>query len=116
MSPCWPERNVEDECLPEDLVEWLKPSDAETVQQMGWAGVSNGDLLRRAAERSDLFLTADKRWRSQQNLKGRRLAILVLPSNRLKVLRRMVTDIQAALAQVVPGQPDQHSELSQPAE
>jgi hypothetical protein len=105
-----------DECLPEDLVEWLKASDAKTVQQMGWAGVKNGELLRRAEERFDLFLTADKRLRYQQNLKGRRLAILVLPSNRLKVLRRMVAAIQAVIAQVVPGQPDQYFALSQPAE
>ena len=69
-----------DECLPEDLVEWVAEWDVRTVQQMGWAGVKNGELLRRAAGEFDLFLTADKCLRYQQNLKGRRFAILVLPS------------------------------------
>ena len=103
-----------DECLPEDLVEWLKPLDAKTVQQMGWAGVKNGQLLRLAEEYFDLFVTADKRIRYQQNFKGRRLAILVLPSNRLKVLRKMTADILATIAQVVPGRPDQYSEMMWP--
>ena len=70
------------------LVEWLQAPDAKTVQQMGWTGVKNGELLRRAENQFDLLLTADKRLRYQQNLKGRRLAILVLPSNRLRVLGR----------------------------
>lgn len=105
-----------DECLPEDLVAWLPEWDVRTVQQMGWAGVRNGELLRRAEEVFDLFLTADKNLRYQQNLKGRQLAILVLPSNRLKVLRKMTADIEAAIAQVFPGQTDQYSELPQPTE
>ena len=101
-----------DECLPEDLVEWLLPLDLRTVQQMGWAGIKNGELLRRAEERFDLFLTADKRLRYQQNLKGRRIAILVLPSNRLKFLRSMLVDIEVSIAQILPGQ---YSEIPQPA-
>ncbi len=105
-----------DECLPRDLVRWLKLSELRTVQQMGWAGTDNGELLRRAEEQFDLFLTADKRLRYQQNLKGRRLAILVLPSNRLKVLRKMTAEIKSAIAQIVPGQPDQYVEMPQPEE
>ena len=105
-----------DECLPEDLVRWLPDWDVRMVQQMGWAGVKNGELLRRAEREFDLFLTADKNLRYQQNLIGRRLAILVLPSNRLKVLLKMTADIDAAIAHVVPGEPDQYFELSQPAE
>jgi predicted nuclease of predicted toxin-antitoxin system len=109
-------RILADECLPEDLVGWLPEWDVRMVQQMGWAGVKNGELLRRAEQEFDLFLTADKNLRYQQNLKGRRLAILVLPSNRLKVLRRMIADIEAAIAQIVPGQADQYSEIPQPAD
>jgi hypothetical protein len=105
-----------DECLPEDLVAWLSEWDVRMVQQMGWAGVKNGELLRRAQGQFDLFLTADKNLRYQQNLKGRRLAILVLPSNRLKVLRRMIADIEAAIAQIIPGRANQYSEIPQPAE
>ena len=105
-----------DECLPEDLLGWLPEWDVRMVQQMGWAGVKNGELLRRAEGQFDLFLTADKNLRYQQNLKGRRLAILLLPTNRLKVLQKMTADIEAAIAFVVPGVPDQYFELLQPAE
>jgi hypothetical protein len=105
-----------DECLPGDLVEWLPAWDLKTVQQVGWAGVKNGDLLLRAEREFDLFLTADKNLRYQQNLKGRRLAILVLPSNRLKLLRRMVADIEAAIGDIIPGKPNQYFEMPQPAD
>jgi predicted nuclease of predicted toxin-antitoxin system len=105
-----------DECLPEDLKEWLPGWELATVQEMGWAGVKNGELLRRAENQFDLLLTADKRLRYQQNLKGRRLAILVLPSNRLRVLRPMLGNIEAAIARIVPGKQHQYFELSQPAE
>jgi len=109
-------RILVDECLPEDLLGWLPEWDVRMVQQMGWAGVKNGELLRRAEGQFDLFLTADKNLRYQQNLKGRRLAILLLPTNRLKVLQKMTADIAAAIAFVVPGEPDQYIELLQPAE
>src|ERR1039458_865121 len=109
-------RILVDECLPEDLLGWLLEWDVRMVQQMGWAGVKNGELLRRAEGQFDLFLTADKNLRYQQNLKGRRLAILLLPTNRLKVLQKMTADIAAAIAFVVPGEPDQYIELLQPAE
>jgi predicted nuclease of predicted toxin-antitoxin system len=107
-------RILVDECLPEDLVAWLKDSDVKTVQQVGWAGVKNGELLRRAASEFDIFLTADKNLRYQQNLKGSRLAILVLPSNRLAVLRKIISEIQAALVRFVPGVPGQYAEIPQP--
>ena len=109
-------RILADECLPEDVVEWLAERDVKTVQQVGWAGLKNGELLRRAEAEFDLFLTADKNLRYQQNLKGRRLAILVLPSNRLKVLRSMIADIESAIDRIVAGQPDQYGELPRPME
>ena len=59
-----------DECLPKDLVGWLKGLNVKTVQQVGWAGVKNGELLRRAESEFDVFLTADRNLRYQQNLKG----------------------------------------------
>ena len=109
-------RILVDECLPEDLKQWLPGWELATVQEMGWAGVKNGELLRRAETQFDLLLTAGKRLRYQQNLKGRRLAILVLPSNRLRVLRPMLPNIEAAIARIVPGNQDQYFELSPPAE
>ena len=105
-----------DECLPEILTEWLPGWETKTVRELGWAGISNGELLRRAEAQFDLLLTADRRLRYQQNLRGRRLAVLVLPSNRLKVLRGMVPALEAAMAKLEPGKPGQYLELAWPAE
>jgi len=42
------------------MADW---KELRTVQSMGWAGISNGELLRKAEGQFDLFLTADKRLR-----------------------------------------------------
>ena len=45
----------------------------------GWQELENGELLTRAqAAGFDLLLTTDKRIRYQQNLTGRKIAIVVL--------------------------------------
>ena len=46
---------------------------------MGWSTLSNGDLLDAAETQFDLLITTDQALRTQQNLFGRKLAILVLP-------------------------------------
>jgi hypothetical protein len=48
--------------------------------EMGWAKLNNGDLLAAADKSFDAFITTDQNLRYQQNLTGRRLAILVLPT------------------------------------
>ncbi len=43
--------------------------DVRTVQQEGWAGVTNGELLARAAGNGfEVFLTADQNLRFQQKI------------------------------------------------
>ena len=50
-----------------------------TAKEMNWEQLSNGDLLKAAEDAGfDLLLTTDQRIRYQQNLTGRRIAILVL--------------------------------------
>jgi hypothetical protein len=51
-----------------------------TAYQMGWTELDNGALLRAAELDFDARITTDKNLRFQQNLTGRRLAILVLPT------------------------------------
>ena len=48
-----------DENLPHDLIAELTGHDVVTVQGVGWSGVKNGDLLRRAAGQTDAFVTMD---------------------------------------------------------
>ncbi len=47
---------------------------------MGWAELDNGALLKAAETDFDLLVTTDQNLHYQQNLDGRRIAILVLPT------------------------------------
>jgi hypothetical protein len=92
-----------DESLPRYLKRLLADHDAQTVQDMGWAGLKNGPLLTRAESQFDLFLTADKNLRYQQNLQGRTLSIIVFPSNRLSIVKTLEGKLKASIEQVTGG-------------
>lgn len=92
-----------DESVPRLLKLRLPQLDISTVQEMGWAGVRNGELLRRTEAQFDIFVTADQSLRYQQNLSGRTIAILVLPSNQVPLVARLVPAIEALLATIQPG-------------
>ena len=46
---------------------------------MGWSRLSNGELLDAAEKEFDVLITTDQALRTQQNLSGRNLAVLILP-------------------------------------
>ena len=96
-------RIILDENLPRPLKAGLPKHTVTTVQEQGLAGTVNGALLARLEGRFDVFITADKNPRYQQNLAGRRLAILELPTNRLPLLRPMFTRIATAVETMGPG-------------
>ena len=81
-----------DECAPRALKKHLMDHGHEcrTVQEAGWRGKQNGELLRLAEAAFDVLVTVDTNLRYQQNLAGRRIAIVVLQpsSNRLEYLRQ----------------------------
>lgn len=76
-----------------------------TAQSQGWTELKNGDLIA-AAEKSgfDVLITADKNLRYQQSLAGRKIAILILPTNKLKILKRIAPHIGARLKSLKSGQ------------
>jgi len=49
-----------DECLPKKLKAEFPNAEVFTVPEMGWAGKTNGELLRFAASTVDVFITVDK--------------------------------------------------------
>ena len=91
-----------DENVPGPLKAILPNHTVTTVQEQGLAGTVNGALLARLEGAFDVFITADKNLRYQQNLGGRRLAILELPTNRLPLLRPMIPRITAAVDVIKP--------------
>jgi len=67
--------------------------------------LKNGELIRRAEESGfEAFVTSDKNLAYQQNLIGRRIALLVSSTNYWPVLQSQAATIQAALATVQPAQ------------
>lgn len=89
-----------DENLPRYLKRVLAGYEVTTVQEAGWSGIKNGALLSLAEPLFDLFLTGDKNLRYQQNLKARRLALIVFPSNKLSVVKTLETSLKLKIAQV----------------
>ena len=97
-------RIVLDENLPRPLVRIFGPGhQVATVQDLGFAGMANGALLAQLEGNHDVFVTADKNLRYQQNLTGRNLAIVELPTNRLPVLTTMTAAIVSAVTSAIPG-------------
>ncbi len=72
-----------DKSAPHGLIRHLQHHMVATAESLGWGRLENGDLLA-AAEQSgfEVFLTADKNLRYQQNLASRKIAIVVLGSKR----------------------------------
>lgn len=73
-----------DECVPWPMRKMLANHECSNPFRCGWNGVTNGQLLKRAENEFDLFITADQNLRYQQNLSGRRIAILELSTNDLR--------------------------------
>lgn len=65
-----------DECLPRGLVHDLAGDhEVVTVPDAGWAGKSNGELLRLAADQFDVFVSADQKLPFQQNLSDAQIGV-----------------------------------------
>jgi len=96
-----------DEQLPRHLARDLTGHQVRTVQQEGWAGLKNGELLQRAADSGfDVFVTADQNLEFQQNLSRARLGVVVLvaSSTALEDLLPLVPAALTAIARVRSGE------------
>jgi len=72
--------------------------------ERGWDRLVNGELIAAAeAAGFELLVTTDKNMRYQQNLKGRKIAFVVLGNQQWPVLRRYVERVVAAVEAATPG-------------
>ncbi len=75
----------------------------EAVER-GWDRLVNGDLLNEAEIAGfDLFVTADKNMRYQQNLTTRKISIVALRNAQWPVLHLYVDRVVAAVDAATPG-------------
>ncbi|MGZ3598673.1 MAG: hypothetical protein ACXWQ5_03005 [Ktedonobacterales bacterium] len=76
----------------------------DTVYEQGWSTLKNGVPLATVEQaRYDLFITTDQNLRYQQNLTGRRLAILVLGTTSWPKIRQHIGRIQSAVDPISAG-------------
>jgi predicted nuclease of predicted toxin-antitoxin system len=93
-----------DQNAPIGLRDILKEFEVSTAHAMAWAGYSNGDLIAAAEQAGfEVLITADKNLRYQQNLLNRKIAIIVLGTNRWEAIRASAADILSALRRAKPG-------------
>ena len=92
-----------DHGTPAPLRRSLAGHEISTAYEMGWAKLSNGELLAAAEKSFDVFITTDQNLRYQQNLVGRRLAILVLPTTSWPKIQKHTSNIVDSLNALKPG-------------
>jgi predicted nuclease of predicted toxin-antitoxin system len=92
-----------DESLPRPFAALLSGHEVQTVAAVGWSGKENGELLRLAAERFDVVVTADRNLEHQQNLTTLPIAVVVLiaSTNRLESLAPLAPEL-LELLKVMP--------------
>ncbi len=95
-----------DENLDWRLERELPGHEVSSVPKIGWAGVKNGELLRRADAQFDVLVTMDKGIYHQQNLTDMRLILVALraKTNRLADTRRLMPDLLTLLNRAKPGE------------
>src|ERR1700749_2517546 len=93
-----------DHGTPAPLIPFLTGHDVTKARDRGWDALTNGDLLTVAEEAGfDLLLTTDKNIRYQQNLEGRRIAIVVLGLQQWPQLRNHVQRVVEVVNAATPG-------------
>jgi predicted nuclease of predicted toxin-antitoxin system len=96
-------RLLVDECIDERLRLLFPGHECETARFANLAGLKNGRLLEAAEEAGyDVLITADQNIPEQQNLSGRKIALVILcgPTNRLRDLAPLVPAAISAIASI----------------
>jgi predicted nuclease of predicted toxin-antitoxin system len=93
-----------DHVTPAGIARFLPAHTVTKAKDRGWDTLTNGDLLAEAERAGfDVLLTADKDMRHQQNLRGRRIALVVLSTPQWPVVRLHIERIAAAVNGATPG-------------
>lgn len=91
-----------DHGTPAPLRRALAGHTVSTAYEMGWTALDNGALLNAAETEFDALITTDQNLCYQQNLTGRRLAILVLPTTSWPKIQAHEAEVVAAVNALRP--------------
>ena len=93
-----------DQGAPVPIAAWLREHTVRTTLEEKWDTLVNGELLRVSEQAGfDVLLTTDNNIAYQQNLTGRKIAIVVLSGNRWRLVQRVIRKIVAAINKAEPG-------------
>jgi hypothetical protein len=93
-----------DQNAPRPLRKFLPNHTVKTAGEMGWATLTNSDLLNAADEaRFEVLVTSDQNLTSQQNLARRRIGVVVLGNGRWSRVQRHLSQVVAAIDAARPG-------------
>jgi predicted nuclease of predicted toxin-antitoxin system len=93
-----------DENLPHRLRLLIPGHDVRTVDYQGWKSLSNGELLQAAEDAGfSVMVTADKGMHCQQNLSGKKIALVVLSTPKREIVVARAALIVAAVNAATPG-------------
>ena len=87
-----------DNNIPRGLARILKAHTVIEARARNWHLLKNGELLQAAEDAAfDVMVTSDKSIKYQQNLTGRKIALVVLSQGRWKPVRQRLDAIAAAV-------------------
>jgi hypothetical protein len=93
-----------DQGTPRGIARWLPHHTVREAKSQGWDRLTNGELLSAAEQAGfDALLTTDKNLRYQQNLKARRIAVVVLGKGRWRLIRPVISSVVEAVNSAQPG-------------
>ena len=93
-----------DHGTPAPLIPFLTGHSVTKAKDAGWDRLANGELLKAAEEAGfDVLITTDKNMVTQQNLKGRAIAMVALGNSQWRIVQRHVRKIAAAVNAATPG-------------
>jgi len=93
-----------DNGTPRPIARSLAGHEIAYARRIGWHELGNGDLNRKAEEAGyEALLSTDKNIRYQQNLSGRKTALVVLGNQQWPLVKLHLDKIAAAVNACTPG-------------
>ena len=93
-----------DQNVPRPLARFLVAHEVKRAAELGWAELKNGALLA-AAETAGfhVLLSGDKTIRHEQNMAGRKIALVYMSDNHWPIVKDHVKVIAGAIDDAQPG-------------
>ena len=93
-----------DQNVPAPLAKHIVSHEVSLADDLGWGDLTNGKLIDAAEVANfDVFVTADRNIRHQQNLSGRKIALVVLSTNHWPVIKGHLLEITTAIERAAEG-------------